>query len=697
MIPSKSRAAGLRLLAAILCAAPSAAQAAASGSPGFVYASAGKFMLDGVEFRFEGTNNYYLHYESDAMVDDVIDGAAAMGLKVLRIWAFFDGDGQPNVDHSAYMQSAPGAYGIPAGRKALYDGFERLDHALARAKERGLRIILVAGNNWNDFGGVGQYQQWLGLASRDDFFRDPRARAAYKAYLKHLAERVNRYSGVAYKDDPTIFAWELMNEPRCESDKSGDTLVAWAAEMSAYVKSIAPRQMVSVGDEGFFARQGEAAAGLAGDGAWVYNGFSGVDSDRLLGIPSVDFGTYHLYPEGWGIQKELVEAWGRRYILDHIQAGKEAGKPVVLEEYGIAAGGGLNRRATYDLWNKTVLEAGGAGSMFWILTGVNDKELKDSPPGDGIYDDYDGFRVMNDKGPVASLLSAYAGAFSGTGAPPSAPRAYLLAPGAKVAAKDFYRVRVLVMPEGRKVKSARLFANGEAKGLLQYNGQQDVYRLNYDLRKEKNDSPLRFKAQVALDDGTTLETEEIPVVVSNAIVYELYKTFDFKDGIPSVRSLGGYQADLKSIGHSALNGGMLRVDADFPGKNSWEEVKVQFPSPTFPEAGVAAKIEFTVYLRKDLASIGTGKDESQKLPGVEPYIAFDPGWEKRAIGENNAFLSSLEIVKLDDGAEYYKQVVKVEMLPNEGRTGLAICPTLGWVKYSGPVYIDDLRVYEKAK
>lgn len=50
------------------------------------------------------------------------------------------------------------------------------------------------------------------------FYQDPKCFDAFVAYITALLNRRNTLSGVLYKDDPTIFAWSVANEPRVMGD-----------------------------------------------------------------------------------------------------------------------------------------------------------------------------------------------------------------------------------------------------------------------------------------------------------------------------------------------------------------------------------------------------------------------------------------------------------------------------------------------
>ena len=49
-------------------------------------------------------------------------------------------------------------------------------------------------------------------------------RSAFKTYVKNIINRRNTITGVLYRDDPTIMAWDLANEPYVLGDASGDIL-----------------------------------------------------------------------------------------------------------------------------------------------------------------------------------------------------------------------------------------------------------------------------------------------------------------------------------------------------------------------------------------------------------------------------------------------------------------------------------------
>ena len=374
------------------------------------------FEYRGKPFCFAGANNYYLAYKPRAMVDDVLHSARALGFPVIRMWGFVDigsVDGSvksvdPHSDAEGKKDGVYFQYWDSERRRPAYndgpDGLQRLDYALAKAGELGLKVVLVLTNNWLDFGGMDQYLRWFGRSAHHEFYTAPEVRAAYKSYVAHLVSRTNTVNGRRYRDDPTIFSWELANEPRCKGTglASGGytnrTIVDWVDEMTTHIHALDPNHLVSVGDEGFLD---------AGGDHWAYRAKDGVDHEAITQLPGVDFATFHLYPQHWGTTLD----WGRRWIADHVAIARRLGKPTVLEEYGIAVtrdqrgavNGGLRERLHhYRSWNDTMLGNGGNASLVWLLSGLDSAG--------GLYKDYDGYTTYRGD-ETARLLASYAERF----------------------------------------------------------------------------------------------------------------------------------------------------------------------------------------------------------------------------------------------------------------------------------------------
>lgn len=361
-------------LAAIL-SAPCHAQ---NADGGFVSVGGGHFVFRDAHFYYAGTNCYYLSYFSaDAAkrdsIDDFLDLCRNRGFNVIRIWAFNDGganqDGYPN--EWAYQQTPTSLYNEVA--------LAGLDYALDQARLRGLKLILTFTNMWDDYGGMMWYVDATPSPpfNHDSFYTDLQCKEWFKARIQYLVNRRNTFNDILYKDDPTIFAWELANEPRCWDDPGSQNQIlrTWADEMTTYIKSLDSNHMVTIGMEGFYNGQYP--------GGWMYDGSQGTDFILDHQLPNVDFCTVHLYPDPthWNINDAAALLFLQRHLTD---AQDVIGKPIILEEFGMK---GADRDtdleawtdAVYDSaqaggapggWNVWMLEAGGSGhddglSLFW--------------------------------------------------------------------------------------------------------------------------------------------------------------------------------------------------------------------------------------------------------------------------------------------------------------------------------------------
>ncbi len=326
-----------------------------------------------------GANNYYFAFVEGDQQARLLELADRVCLNVLRIWAFNDfqrgGGALPGETDVCFQFMRPGSQ-MPELREGAL-GLERLDRAVKLAGECGIRLILTLTNYWPDYGGMPQYQQWMGLRNLNDFYRDRRTITAFQSWTEALMTRENPLTGRSYAEDPTILAWEIANEPRCSGKTGGCGLLNdWLSEMSEFIRVRAPNQLIAAGDEGFFHDRS------AGKG-WLNDGSQGVDSEAILALPGIDFGTFHLYPDVYAAKADPV-AFGQEWIWRHADCGERASKPVVLAEYGLPIpkdGLAGVRDHAYAAWLQQIENSDGGGDLVWMIgfAGQGDRYLLTDP------------------------------------------------------------------------------------------------------------------------------------------------------------------------------------------------------------------------------------------------------------------------------------------------------------------------------
>lgn len=328
---------------------------------GAVRREAAGLTLAGQPFRVLGGNAYYLQQlfsyaaanaSMEAQALRALDDLSCLSMNVVRTMGFNDGQDMSSI------RKTPGSY-EEAGLRAL-------DRTVAEAKARGLRLILILTNNWPDFGGLDAYAAWAGR-SHDDFYGDATMQSYWKDYVSMLLARVNTLTGIAYRDEPAIFGWELANEMRCRACRGSDRLVETVRALAVHIKAAGATQLVLDGGEGFDDAP-DAYGGIST--TYPVAGEDGATFSRIRQIPELDLLSYHLYPESYGFTPNDVRIW----IDAHDRLAKAAGKLAYMGEFGSDPPGDMSnidardrlRARDYDAWLRRYYDTDhGPMAMLW--------------------------------------------------------------------------------------------------------------------------------------------------------------------------------------------------------------------------------------------------------------------------------------------------------------------------------------------
>lgn len=344
---------------AVLLALLVSSQCAAGAYTGFIRTSGEHFVDDNCQEFIPTGMNTWLLLESVvgslvdpptnpfglSPVDFTFEVAANNSQTTARVFAH-------GINSTVALQPQQGVYNETV--------FKALDYIIARASHYGIRLILTFGNEWDSADSKINYLEWGNATDNtNEFFTSTAIQNYYMDHITTMVNRNNTYTGVQYKNDPTIFAWNLMNEVRCECfpvtlypayptnaeclPSCADALDAWVQMMANHTHSIDTNHLVTIGYEGFWGEYDADVQYNPGNG-WA--GITGQNFSQNVAHDEIDFAEIHFWPDLWFADQQNINTDVTTFLTNwfnqHAAVAHSLNKPLLLEEFGKA----VNNTAT---------------------------------------------------------------------------------------------------------------------------------------------------------------------------------------------------------------------------------------------------------------------------------------------------------------------------------------------------------------
>ena len=294
-----------------------------SGFTEFITVDGTRLMEGDKEFRFISFNYPGALFNEDEggilptefEMEDAIRTIKQAGGKVFRTYTLTvrDKDDPPNKPRHI---EGPGILGE--------DAFEAMDRLLMLANKHGVRVIIPFIDNWDwPPGGITDFARFRGL-ERLEFYEHPQLIEDFKRVIEQVLNRINRYTGVRYKDDPAILGWETGNELM--------TAPEWMSEIAAFYKSINKNQLL-----------------ISGNQMELPHFYRNITPEALAD-PNIDVVKSHYYEGNYANRVEEDKA-----------LATAAGKPFFVGEYG------FKPTSEFEAFLNKVIENGTSGALIWSL------------------------------------------------------------------------------------------------------------------------------------------------------------------------------------------------------------------------------------------------------------------------------------------------------------------------------------------